>query len=369
MSAMEAVVTQLANVVVGIETLRSETKSGMDEIKAQGKPPSASGSKLTANTYDKMNVALFSLSVFPPVTVEISVRRDAFFCVSKYVSRIRWHRRHQLVDEVSFVQPLSLYLLRQLAKIFFRQEVRVDRNVRYQTEEFTAHGINDAGMFMQGSDLCIFSWEDQNLEKPLGKPEAAQAVAEVAGFAERLHTSTAFTIPNGASLCGVLTNGSDWAFIQKTRFQSGFVFLRCDVVGVIRRDGSFDPQKLNSLCDHVIYMFCRTRSLIDALKMYLANNIAAAVSLGEVNGDDDGSGDKTPPPSDGAKDGNDDAGNVAVHFNSLSVCEKPSAQKGGQKKKNSKRSVDRSCNDFLPLSERNLLMLAKLMPKKRPGIY
>jgi hypothetical protein len=61
---------------------------------------------------------------------------------------------------------------------------------------------------------------------------------------------------------------------------------------VIKYDFTVNSARLPSLCDHIVYIFSRTRNLIDALKAH----VAGGGSL-KVNGDDVRNADNTRPPA------------------------------------------------------------------------
>ena len=156
----------------------------------------------------------------------------------KYSDQMRTQKMNREFDEVKYVQPFSRILIQDLFKVMIPdhyddlvfvtgEKVATNFHTSIQlggNQWVDVNGRTDISVFYR--NVCIFLWEDKNLDKSLNTaPEICQIAVEVKGFAEDFKSNIGV---EAQKFCGVETSGLIWSFCTRFYRQGNIdIYSKC----------------------------------------------------------------------------------------------------------------------------------------------
>jgi hypothetical protein len=188
-------------------------------LKRQEDDDSVKGSDCKLETYNKFG--------FGPLTPQLVRRTLVYTPTSKTFARLASavllytqdmvvYARHDLTDEIKYIQPRFQKLLQKLI-VFMDMSACVDvqykrgsNAVKYHSREYGIHGEMDAGIFLPNTATCLLPVEVKNLDDTLIWKWITQCAGEMAGKLELLKSGYDIS---PRTYCGILVSGRRWVVL------------------------------------------------------------------------------------------------------------------------------------------------------------
>jgi len=194
------------------------------------------GSKLSLSVYNALNVVSSTLSMVAEEEISSIDTQTLSQCsdlLRRYADVMRDHKMNNQLHEVTYVQPHSYQLIKDLFEVMIPQYydrlqfiwkekvlTNYGTSIKLSDEKWVdVKGETDISVYYR--DVCIFVWEDKNLSNTLNTPEEmCQIVVEVKGFAEKFKSTIGV---EAQQFSGVETSGLVWTFCSRY-FNEGTTF-------------------------------------------------------------------------------------------------------------------------------------------------